>query len=245
MKIIPVIDVLNGLVVRGIAGRREEYRPLISCLTSKFDVVSVARAFRDQFGLTRLYLADLDAIVHERPHFDLYRQLVDEGFELMVDAGLRDFGAAHLVLQTGVAQVIVGLETWPGPEELKLLCDQLGRDQIVFSLDLKGGHPLGRLDQWNSDLPLEIGSTAYGLGVHKMIVLDVAQVGVGQGVTTIPLCQELARKCDRLKIITGGGIRTSADLELIDHAKIDGVLVASAIHDGRLNPGDLARWRNE
>jgi uncharacterized protein related to proFAR isomerase len=30
MQVIPVIDLKDGVVVHGIAGRREEYRPLVS-----------------------------------------------------------------------------------------------------------------------------------------------------------------------------------------------------------------------
>ena len=30
MEVIPVIDLLGGQVVRGVAGRRDEYRPIVS-----------------------------------------------------------------------------------------------------------------------------------------------------------------------------------------------------------------------
>ena len=32
MRIIPVLDVLGGCVVRGVGGRRDEYRPIVSKL---------------------------------------------------------------------------------------------------------------------------------------------------------------------------------------------------------------------
>src|SRR5262245_27511643 len=98
MDILPVLDLLNGIVVRGVAGKREEYRPIESRLVDSADVLPVARAFREQLGLTRIYLADLDAILHQHPNPDLYRELAEDGFELLVDAGLRNVESAESVL---------------------------------------------------------------------------------------------------------------------------------------------------
>src|SRR5947209_19648396 len=62
MQIIPVLDLMGGRVVRGVAGRRSEYRALTSALTASSKPLDVARAFRLHFGLATLYVADLDAI---------------------------------------------------------------------------------------------------------------------------------------------------------------------------------------
>ena len=88
MEIIPVLDLLDGHVVRGIGGRRDEYRPIESDLIDSSHALDIAGAFRDRFGLTRLYVADLNAIQHQTPDLATIHGLVDAGFELMVDAGL-------------------------------------------------------------------------------------------------------------------------------------------------------------
>src|SRR5207253_1947746 len=62
MRILPVLDLQNGVVVRGLAGRRAEYRPVVSRLTTSHQPLDIAQAFRDIFGFEHLYLADLDAI---------------------------------------------------------------------------------------------------------------------------------------------------------------------------------------
>ncbi|MDR2707803.1 MAG: HisA/HisF family protein, partial [Nitrososphaerota archaeon] len=61
MNVIPVIDVLNGIVVHAVRGNREEYKPLQSLLTFSVDPVEVATVFKLQ-GFSTLYLADIDAI---------------------------------------------------------------------------------------------------------------------------------------------------------------------------------------
>ena len=52
MLAIPVLDVLNGVIVRGVGGRRNEYRPVESVLTQSARPLDVAQAFRDRLSLT-------------------------------------------------------------------------------------------------------------------------------------------------------------------------------------------------
>src|SRR5262245_49050595 len=234
MYILPVLDLLNGVIVRGVGGKREEYRPVVSQLVGSADVLSVARVFRDQLGLTRLYVADLDAILHQRPNREIYSALGHEGFELLVDAGLRNVDSAESVLAAGATSVIAGLETWPGPDELAALCRAVGTDRAIFSLDLKNGRPLGDLSRWRTVDPLAIAMGPVQAGIAELIVLDRVQVGIGGGVTTADLCGRLLDSFPNLRVVTGGGVRDVTDLQALAAAGINGVLVASALHDGRL-----------
>ncbi|MBI3865151.1 MAG: hisA/hisF family protein [Planctomycetia bacterium] len=240
MQIIPVLDLLEGVVVRGVAGKRSEYRPVISRLTPRADALSVARAFRDQLGLMRLYVADLDAIVHRRPNLRIVRALADAGFELLVDAGIRDASDSEAVIQAGTAKVIAGLETCPGPDSLSGLTARYGAPRVIFSLDLKDGKPVGNLERWETTDAFEIACRAIQCGVTQVIVLDVAQVGVGAGLTTEALCRRLIHGFPGLVVITGGGIRDAADLQHIRESGVHGVLIASALHDGRIGKSDIA-----
>ena len=85
LQILPVLDLLNGVVVRGVGGRRDEYRPVESVLTVSVKPLDVARAFRERLGLTTLYVADLDGILHQLPNDNVFRQLAADGLELWSD----------------------------------------------------------------------------------------------------------------------------------------------------------------
>src|SRR5438128_4087097 len=101
MRVIPVLDLLGGQVVRGVAGRRHEYRPVVSRLTPSAQPLDVARAFRAAFGLTELYLADLDAIAGAAPALPTYVTLQSAGFRLLVDAGVRAAADAGPLAEAG------------------------------------------------------------------------------------------------------------------------------------------------
>jgi phosphoribosylformimino-5-aminoimidazole carboxamide ribotide isomerase len=239
MTILPVLDLLDGIVVRGVAGKRNAYRPVESQLVDNADPLLVVEAFRNQFGLSEIYLADLDAILHDRPNLPIYEALVNHGFRLIVDAGLRDTDRAEELFAHGVSAVIAGLETIPGPELLGDLTQAFHSDRILFSLDLKNGRPLGDLTLWKSSDPFEIGRQAIDAGITRMIVLDLAAVGIHQGISTIPLCQQLQDHFPQLEIVTGGGVRDADDLNQLAAIGIDGVLIASALHNGHIDAATL------
>ena len=78
-------------------------------------------------------------------------------------------------------------------------------------------------------------------GVQRMVVLDLAAVGMGGGAGTERLCRTLRCSYPQLQIIAGGGVRGPADLVSLERAGCDAALVASALHDGRLDARQCAR----
>jgi phosphoribosylformimino-5-aminoimidazole carboxamide ribotide isomerase len=184
MHIIGVIDLMGGQVVRGIAGRREAYRPIESCLADGSAPGEVARGFRDGLGLSTVYVADLDAIGGAEPAWRVYAALEELGMRLWVDAGIREVQQATRLEAAGVDSIVAGLETLAGPGELSALVERLGPERLVFSLDLKAGEPLGETAAWGKADAYGIAGQALEAGVQRMIVLDLARVGTGEGLGT-------------------------------------------------------------
>ena len=91
MRIIPVIDIRNGAVVRAVAGRRADYRPLVSRLTAAVTPVETARDLMAFYPFDTLYIADLDAIEGRSDNRSAIRAIGDcfPDLELWVDPGLR------------------------------------------------------------------------------------------------------------------------------------------------------------
>jgi len=239
LLVIPVLDLKAGVVVRGVGGRRAEYRPLVSRLTPSAAPVDVAEAFRQHFALSLLYLADLDAISGQPPALSTYRDLQTRGFQIWVDAGVRDACQALPLAEAGIAGIVVGLETVRGPEALRDILGQVAVDRVVFSLDMKDGRPLGDLGPWQHADAAGIASQAVAIGVRQLIVLDLARVGMGDGTGTEDLCRVLACAQPHVELIAGGGVRALSDLRRLGACGARAALVASALHDGRLTAEDL------
>jgi phosphoribosylformimino-5-aminoimidazole carboxamide ribotide isomerase len=239
MFLLPVMDLLGGVVVRGISGRRSEYRPVVSRIAESTHPFDVAAAFRDHFGFSELYLADLDAIAGHEPVFTTFEGLSERGFRCWVDAGLRDEDDARRLRVAGDVTVVAGLETVRGRQALERIVTAVGCNGVAFSLDLRGGEPLGDRSAWEYADALTIAGQAVAVGIRRLIVLDVARVGAGGGTGTEDLCTELKRRWPDVSVIAGGGVRGVADLRRLRALAIDGVLVASALHDGLLTRQDV------
>lgn len=240
MRIIPVLDLQSGHVVRGIAGRRAEYQAIKSRLTPSSLPVEVATAIRDEFGCMEFYLADLDAIAGNPPALGIYRTLIERGFTLWADAGIRTAAEAVPLAAAGVAVLVAGLETLTGPAALAELVQRWGVKRVVFSLDLKGGKPLAASQAWNTDDPYDVACQAVQGGVRQLLVLDLARVGTGRGVGTGLLCSRIRSQFPQVACMAGGGVQSAAELRELAEAGLAAVLVASALHDGRLTPADVA-----
>jgi phosphoribosylformimino-5-aminoimidazole carboxamide ribotide isomerase len=237
LRIIPVVDLMNGLVVRGVAGRRSEYRPLDSPLVGDAQPSTAGRAFA-ALGLDRLYVADLDAIAGADPAWRVYEELAETGLQLWIDAGtgsperaraMREFAARS----TAVSGIVIGLESLPDAQSLTRVATAVGQGLAVFSLDLKAGQPLAA-EGWGAMPAAEIVALAVDCGIERVIVLDLADVGSGRGVGTVELCRRLSAQFPALELVAGGGVRGLADLDLLAAAGCTGALVATALHDGSL-----------
>lgn len=236
VQLIPVIDLMRGEVVRGIAGNRKEYQSNQSCLLHGSAPLETAAAFRTHFGIEHIYLADLDAIEGRAKPSPVINMLVDAGHQLVVDCGVTSAVDAQDLLKIGVSKIVVPLESISSLQSVSEIIQVLGPHRTIFSLDLKDGVPLGKVA---ANMSLEtIIRNVVDFGIETMIVLDLAGVGTSSGVKTIPLCRSIQTSHRSLKIWSGGGIRSMADVAALAANGVEGVLVASALHDGRITPDD-------
>ena len=238
MKIIPVIDILGGVVVHAVKGRRSEYQPLKSVLCASANPLDVALAFK-ALGFSELYVADLDAIMAGRPNFTVLKQIAETtNLSLLVDAGVTDLARAEKLLEGHVAKVIIGTETLPRLGFVREAVACLGKEQVVVSLDLKGDEVVSGFKLSDSVSPLDLLRKFQGMGARQIIVLDLARVGSGEGMNMPFLTSAL--RLQGVKVFVGGGVGGIEDLVALRDMGVFGVLVATALHSGKIT---LARLK--
>jgi len=227
MEIIPVIDLKGGVVVRARMGQRDQYRPIETPLSATSDPVDVVRGLLSVSAFRTLYVADLDAIERKGDARTALAR-VKSAFpqlDVWVDNGLAGADAARAFLDAGADHLVLGSEA----QADHLLVESLRDDpRVVLSLDFRGDTFIG---------PPSLLATP-DIWPRRVIVMTLARVGSAAG-------PDLARLAAIHKISGGrrvyaaGGLRHAGDLHELRNAGIAGVLVASALHDGRLTAADL------
>lgn len=237
MKIIPVIDVLNGVAVHGIRGERKRYQPLKSSLFTSVDSVDIALSF-ESLGFSSLYLADLDAILGKSANFNIYRQIMTQTrLELMVDAGIADIAKAEKVLDTCVTKIVVGSETLSSLDFLSQAVRAFGEKKVVVSIDQKEGKVLGASEAIASMDAVSFAQKLANVGVRQIILLDLDRVGTEHGIN-LPLLRNIL-ETTRVEVLVGGGIRSLQELEDLRKLGVSGTLVATVLHNGKVTVDEL------
>ncbi len=249
MRILPVIDLLGGQVVRGLGGQRELYRPIQSTIAADAQPASIARAFVEHFGLKTAYVADLDAIMspagHQPLNTEAYQQIAAAGLSFWLDAGIGTPEGARQVRDELAPRnisidYVIGLETLAAERDLAGIAAELGRERMIFSLDMKQGALLTHVPRWADADPASVVMNVLAAGISRIIVLDLADVGMQAGTNTLDLCRRLRREFGgAIQLVAGGGVRGRDDLAHLADAGCDSALVASALHDRRLTASDI------
>ena len=268
MRVIGVLDLLGGRAVHARAGRRDRYEPVqtvAGVAIEPGDAVALAQIYVHDLGVTELYAADLDAILArlrvrqdasaglaEAPRVSggakagprqdtLVASVAALGAPLWLDAGATSVEDARHGLELAAAVVVIGLETLPSYDALSEICASFGGDRVAFSLDLRDGEPIVApgVPHQPADVVAERAAHA---GVGGVIVIDLARVGTGTGLD-LALISRVREAVPGLTLLAGGGVRGPEDLTRLVDAGCDGVLVATALHDGRLGADDVAAAR--
>ena len=221
-------DLKGGIVVRGVRGERDKYRPIqeYSRLVTTSEPLAMIREMRPR----ETYIADLDRITGAGDNLRAIAEISTLS-RTMVDAGISREADAALVSKAA-GSIILGTETTPLP-----LIEALQGTSVLVSIDMRQGRMLAT-DPTLASSPLDSIRQLNELELDWLILLDVARVGSGEGIDLDLLRNSVA--ISKHPVIVGGGVRDVQDLEQIRQAGAAGAIIASAVHSLRI-PLDLLR----
>jgi phosphoribosylformimino-5-aminoimidazole carboxamide ribotide isomerase len=233
-RIIPVMDIMGGQVVHGIAGQRNKYRPISSRLVYGANPMDVAFAFQKHFGVEEIYIADLDAIMRKGSNLTHIQDIAESlRLDVLLDSGVSNKNDVVKLLEAGIPKVVAATETIESLEALKEIAE-IASERVIGSLDLKDGKTLGSSPDFRNRNPLGVARVFEECDVKELIVLELSLVGSGRGPIHDSLT--LVNENTVLSIIAGGGVRNREDLQSLSSIGIDAALVASALHSGNISP---------
>ncbi len=230
MELIPVLDLMGGVVVRARRGMRAEYRPIDTPLCPGAAPADVARALLNLAPFRTLYVADLDAIAGTGGHDGVVRDLMEAhaGVHLWVDAGEATPATVRRRTEHGPGRPVIGSEAM---DDLASGLASLAGGGAILSLDFgpEGARGPAAIHDDPDHWPAAV------------IVMTLARVGAGEG-PDMDRLGDVIRRAGNRRVYAAGGVRDAGDLSRLEQAGAAGVLLASALHDGRLSPAEIARF---
>nr|WP_281379546.1 HisA/HisF-related TIM barrel protein [Ancylobacter tetraedralis] len=224
------MDLMGGAVVHARRGARDAYRPIETPLCAGSAPHDVADALLRLAPFRTLYVADLDAIAGRDGHDEVLGELASRhpGLALWVDAGEAEADRVARRAVHGPGRPVVGSETMADLEQGRAALAVAG---AVFSLDFGPEGPRG---------PTVLHADSH-LWPEAVIVMTLARVGAGEGPDYARLGAVIARAGAR-RVYAAGGVRHAEDLARLADLGCAGVLLASALHDGRLARREIEAW---
>jgi phosphoribosylformimino-5-aminoimidazole carboxamide ribotide isomerase len=236
MHIIPVVDLRHGSVVRAVRGERQHYRPIESALCGSAEPTAVTARLCEHCATDTLYLADLDALQGGAVQLDALAALLRAlpALHLWLDAGFTGLAGLQAALDGLAARgadasrvtPVLASESWRSLADLREALH--ARPQPLLSLDRRRGDVLDAAGVWSAPEHWP----------ERLIVMSLDRVGAAEGPDLEALAAVRAR-APRAALIGAGGIRHAADLRAAAAAGASAWLVASALHDGTLDPAAL------
>ena len=228
MEVIPVIDLKGGAVVRARHGDRASYRPIETPLSPTSDPLDVVAGLLSVHAFRTLYIADLDAI-EGRGSSSAILDRIAKSFpqlSLWVDNGCADLDAARdFLTRVPATSLVLGSESQKATALVAALQDN---PRVILSLDFRGEEFLG---------PQALLSNAT-LWPARLVVMTLARVGSGAG-PDFDRHASIRERAGGRAIYLAGGLRDRSDLAAVKASGAAGILVASALHDGRIIAADL------
>lgn len=227
--IIPCIDFQGGKVVQLIQGREkalEGEAPLT--MLEKFAA----------FGV--IQVIDLDAAMNRGENNAMVEDLAGRA-KTRVGGGVRTVERAQELIEAGASRVIVGTAAYKGDginaEFLEALDAAVGKEQVLLSLDSKGGKITVQGWQQAVDLTAEevVGRLEPYCGGFLCTYVD--KEGMLEG-TDLGWYRRL-RSATEHELTAAGGITTLDEIRELDGLGIHAAL-GMAIYTGRLDLGELA-----
>ena len=228
-RVIFVLDILDGQVVHAVKGEREKYGPIHNF--SKVCETSDPLGIVDKLVPSEVYIADLNRLGNCGNNDEVVKQTGWKS-KSMLDLGAYTMDDVHQGHELADS-IVLGTET--ATIDLLESATAFYPRSINMSIDIKAGQILTHETAFKLP-PIELIQMLNNYDINDLIILELSKVGTSSGINT-EFLQQVVDHSDH-NILLGGGVRDMDDISLLKDVGLEGVLVATAVHNGAL-PLDL------
>lgn len=238
MQTIPAIDLLNGQAVRLHKGSYEE--------VTVYDEspLNQARKFKEA-GFEHIHVVDLNGAKEGKfvnlPHI---KEIISElGLSVQTGGGIRTYQDVEMLLDAGLSKVICSSMAIKNEKDwLKTLKEF--PDNMILGMDLKDGKIAysGWLETAEESVESFL-SRMIDQGLQEVLCTDISKDGTLAG-PNFELYHDLHKNFPGIRLIASGGVSSLEDLNTLNEADIEAVVVGKAYYEGRITLQEMAAFNN-
>ena len=229
-RIIPCLDVQNGLVVKGVQFKNHAVMGGIVELAAKYS----------DMGADELVFYDISASTEEKMVNKNWVKKIAEVINIpfCVAGGIKSLEDARLILNEGADKISINTPALLNPMLIKQLSDEFGAQCIVVGMDIKtvnSQHLVyaktgNEATAYSSNIEAsEWLETIQTLGAGEVVINSMNQDGMRNGYD-LQLIKDLSNHCT-IPMIASGGAGCMEDFkEVFKSTNVDGALAASVFH---------------
>lgn len=239
-RIIPCMDVCNGMVVKGINFKN---------LKNISDPAVLGKFYSDS-GADELVFLDITATVEKRKTLiDLIKKIAKNVYiPFTVGGGIKTLDDIRALLNAGADKIAICSEAIKRPKFVKLAAKQFGSQCIVISLDckkdgdkwklyIKGGRESTEIDA------IKFAKKMEKFGAGELLVNSLDRDGT-KGGYDIELLKKISESVNIPVIASSGAGEKEDFLETFKECNVDAVLAASVFHYNEISVGELKKYLN-
>lgn len=241
-RIIPCLDVRDGVVVKGVRFRNHE---------NVGDILDLARRYRDE-GADEIVFYDITASVEGRSVSRDWVESVARELDVpfCVAGGIRSVEEARAVLSRGADKISINSPALERPELVDELADVFGTQCVVVGIDSMREDGDYVVYQYTGDpdktvvsgrRTFEWAREVERRGAGEVVLNCMSQDGVRLGYDLEQL--KLMREAIDIPLVASGGAGGPEHFrDVIRQANVDGALAASVFHERSIEIGALKRY---
>ena len=237
IEIIPAIDIIDGKCVRLSQGDYAEKKVYHS------NPVEVARMF-ESWGIKRLHLVDLDgARASNIINLKILKE-ISSATSLIIDfgGGIKSDTDINIAFENGASMVTCGSIAIKDPETVFGWITKYGAEKLILGADHRNGKVAvgGWLEESTTELS-ELIHKYYNAGLRKVISTDIDKDGMLQG-PSLETYVKVLNHFDDIYLIASGGVSDIHDIEALDSAGLQAVIIGKAIYENRIAAKELKKY---
>ncbi|OGH94608.1 MAG: imidazole glycerol phosphate synthase subunit HisF [Candidatus Magasanikbacteria bacterium RIFOXYD2_FULL_41_14] len=237
-RIIPCLDIKDGLVVKG---KRFQELAVIG------DAVELAKSY-SQNGADELVFLDIAATIEKRKTLITLVQKIAKNINIpfTVGGGINSLADVKKLLAAGADKVSLGSAAVRNPNLVKQIARRFGSQCLVISLDAKRYRGGWRVFIDSGRKPTGIDAVGFARlmeknGAGELLVNSLDRDGTKRGFD-VELLKIIAETV-KIPVIASSGAGSKQDfLQAITLGKADAVLAASVFHYGQIGIKELKKY---